>query len=407
MFELLKQSRISPARRGEIRTRRGILKTPFFMPDATRGFIKTLSSDEAGKAGTEAMVINTFHLYLSPGTALIKKAGGAHKFMDWSGPLLSDSGGYQVYSLINNNSKMGRITDEKAVFKSPLDGSVHELTPEKSVKIQFDLGADMIVALDDCPSNSADKKNMEKAVERTIRWAKRSKKEFEKQLKSKKKKGESRPLIFGVVQGGLNIGLRQFCANELTKIGFDGYGFGARPVDAEGNFLAEVIVETAKALPGNKPRFALGIGTPEDIIRCSALGWDMFDCVIPTREGRHGRLFNWKPGNNLIPKKHSLSSGANRSPDQIRTSSKTPCNDKIKNTFYNTVSITNSRFASDMAPINPESKFKELKNYSKAFLHHLFKMRDPFGARLASLNNLEFYNELTEEIRDGIKGGRI
>jgi queuine tRNA-ribosyltransferase len=383
MFKLLKRSKISSARLGEIKTAHGIIRTPFFMPDATRGFLKTLTASEARATGTEAMVINTFHLYLQPGNALIKKFGGAHRFMDWNSSLVSDSGGFQIYSLINNNSKMGRVTDEKAVFKSPLDGSAHELTPEKSVKIQFDLGADMIVALDDCPSNSASRKSLETAVERTVFWAKRSKKEYEKQLKSKKIKEKDRPLIFGVVQGGLDIELRRYCAGELSKIGFDGYGFGARPVDADGNFLEEVIGETAKALPEDKPRFALGIGTPEDIIRCVRLGWDMFDCVIPTREGRHGRLFNWK------------------------TNVKSPFTPPVAGGASQTISITNSRFAKDMTPINSASKLEELRNYSKAFLHHLFKLRDPLGARLASLNNLEFYNELMEEIRIGIEDGKV
>ncbi|MEI7452094.1 MAG: tRNA guanosine(34) transglycosylase Tgt [Candidatus Falkowbacteria bacterium] len=342
-----------------IKTAHGNVTTPFFMPDATRGFAKLLSNDDVRQAGTKAMVVNTFHLYLQPGLKIIKKAGGIHSFMNWSGPLLSDSGGYQVFSLIHRNAKMGKITDDKVIFKSPLDGSMHEFSPEKSIQIQFDLGVDMMVCFDDCPPNEFDRHDLERAVARTIAWAKRCKIEYEKQIKKRKIPNNKRPLIFGVVQGGAEIDLREYCAKELVKIGFDGYGFGARPVDKEGNFLEEVLKKTAAFIPEDKIRFALGIGTPEDIMRCMDMGWDIFDCVIPTREGRHGRIFS-----DLNVKKQ---------------------NNK-------TFNINNSKFANDFSPINKTSKIKELRDNSKAFLHHMFKLNEPSGQRLASLNNLEFYN---------------
>lgn len=347
-----------------LKTPHGSLKTPFFMPDATRGFVKQLTNKETLETGTQALVVNTFHLYLQPGLKVIKKAGGIHKFMDWSGPLLSDSGGFQVFSLIHRNSAMGKINDQQVIFKSPLDGSRHELTPEKSIQIQFALGVDMMVCLDDCPPNEFSRIDLEKAVSRTIAWAKRCRLEFDKQIKKRHLSNLKRPLLFAVIQGGAEIDLRKSCTEELVKIGFDGYGFGARPVDKEGNFLEAVLRETAGFIPENALRFALGIGTPLDIDRCAKMGWDMFDCVIPTREGRHGRLFQFK-----------------------------------KNKTYHTLNINNSKFLTDFTAINIGSKITELKKYSRAYLHHLFKLKEPLGQKLASLNNLEFYQTIMAKIR--------
>lgn len=354
-FQVIRNTR-SGGRVGELKTAHGLLKTPFFMPDATRGFVKLLNHEEVERTGTRALVVNTFHLFLQPGLAVIKKAGGLHKFMNWSGPLLADSGGYQVFSLIHKNQKLGEISDERVLFRSPLDGSRQELSPEKSIEIQFELGVDLMVCLDDCPPNDFSRPELEEAVTRTITWARRCKKEYERQLKKRGLSSFNRPLLFAVIQGGAELDLREHCARELVKIGFDGYGFGARPVDREGKFLEEVLRQTAAFIPPTALRFALGIGTPEDIRRCLAMGWDMFDCVIPTREGRHGRLFLAK--------------------------------DKEK---YQTININNAKFAKDFTKINPRSKIRELQKFSRAYLHHLFKVNEGLGQRLATLNNLEFY----------------
>lgn len=366
-----------------IKTAHGNLKTPFFMPDATRGYIKLTDNSELREAGVEAMVVNTFHLYLQPGTKLIKKANGIHKFMNWDGPLLSDSGGFQVFSLIHQNSKMGKIYDDKVIFKSPIDGSRHEMTPEKSIQIQFDLGVDMMVCFDDCPPNGLGKDELKKSVDRTISWARRCKAEYARQVKRKKSKVKSyrEPLLFGVVQGGNYKDLREYCAKELIKLNFDGYGFGARPVDKDGNFQEEILQFTADLIPEDKIRFALGIGLPEDIIRSYNLGWDIFDCVIPTREGRHGKLFYF-----CHPERSEGS----------RDSSSSTQNDKK----YKTFNINNAKFAKDFTPINSCSKTPELREYTKAYLHHLFKMREHLGYKLASLNNLEFYNNIFKGLRD-------
>jgi queuine tRNA-ribosyltransferase len=351
------------------------IKLPLFMPDATRGVLKLLSNNDIVASGTEAMVVNTFHLFLRPGMKIIKKAGGIHKFMDYNGFLISDSGGFQVFSLIHRNPGMGKISDKEVIFKSPVDGSKHSLSPEKSIQIQFDLGTNAVICLDDCPPNDYDREAIKKAVDRTVKWALRCKKEYEKQVKKRKLSKDKRPLLFSVIQGGAEIDLRKKCAEELIKIGFDGYGFGARPVDKNGKFLGQVLKYTAGLIPADKYKFALGIGTPEDILRCFSFGWELFDCVIPTREGRHGKLFFFKDFQKPLTLKN------------------------LK--FYKTININNRKFSFDLSPINKNSKIKELRQYSKAYLNHLFKIKEPLGAKLAGLNNLEFYNDLIRKIRAG------
>lgn len=362
MFEL--SSKKDGKRTGKLYTRSGVIQTPFFMPDATRGFVRSLAKDDLEKIAVGPMVVNTYHLYLQPGMEIVKKSGGVHKFMNWEKPLLSDSGGYQVFSLIHKNPKMGKITENEVIFKSPLDGSRHVITPEKAIQIQFDLGVDMMVCLDDPPPNSYSKEKIQKAVERTLRWAERCKVEYEKQINKRKIKEKDKPLIFGVIQGGEHLDLRQMCAEGLVKIGFDGYGFGARHIGSEGNFLEEVLRFTADLIPENSPRFALGVGTPEDIVRCADMGWDMFDCVIPTREGRHGRLFVWKS-------------------DNVR-----------EKDFYTTININNEKFKNDFTSVDGDCDCELCKNHTRAYLHHLLRTKEPLFMRLASLHNLNFYIKL-------------
>ncbi|MEA2088303.1 MAG: tRNA guanosine(34) transglycosylase Tgt, partial [Patescibacteria group bacterium] len=350
-------------------TKRGAISTPFFMPDATRGYIKSLGNSELCKMNINAMVVNTYHLYLQPGIKAIKKAGGIHKFMDWNAPLLSDSGGYQVFSLIHQNSNMGKITDSKVVFRSPINGSIHNLTPEKSIQIQFDLGVDMIVCLDDPVPNHSSKNKTEKAVKRTIAWAKICKREYKKQIKKRKIKISERPLIFGVIQGGNFFDLRKHCVEELVKIGFDGYGFGARHIDKNGKFLKKILQFTADLIPENSLKFALGVGTPDDIVRCVNMGWDMFDCVIPTREARHGKLFLWKT-DNLNKKK-----------------------------FYKTINIANAKFKNNFNIIEGKNSNSKI---SYAYLNHIFKTKDDLGKQIAIIHNLKFYMELMKKIRKNL-----
>lgn len=264
---------------------------------------------------------------------------------------------------------MGKITDKEVIFRSPLDGSEHKISPEKSIEIQFDLGVDMMVVLDDPPPNDYPEEKIKKAVERTIAWAARCKAEYGRQIKKRKIKKEDRPLLFGVIQGGKYVDLRKYCAEELVKIGFDGYGFGARHIDMQGNFMEEAVRETASFIPDQALRFALGVGTPEDIVKCFSCGWDMFDCVIPTREGRHGRLFLWK-------------------------------SDDLKGKFYETININNGKFKDDFSPIDSNCDCELCKNYSHAHLRHMFAMKEPLAMRLASVHNLKFYTDLMKKLQN-------
>jgi queuine tRNA-ribosyltransferase len=408
-FKIINQKKA--ARSGKIETKSGVLDTPFFMPDATRGFVKSLDRDDLLGAGVFPLVVNTYHLYLQPGTDLVKNAGGIHQFMHWPAPLLSDSGGYQVFSLIHKNPEMGKITDEAVIFKSPLDGSMQIISPEKSIQIQFDLGVDMLVVLDDVPPNSYSKEKIQDAVERTIRWAERCMIEYKRQLKLRKISKEKRPLIFCVIQGGGYADLRKYCTEELIKIGFsaqggpqpeadepwvqalgwDGYGFGARHIDAEGNFMEEVVRETAKLIPEKALRFALGVGTPEDIVKFVACGWDMFDCVIPTREGRHGRLF--------LRKKQSEFLISNF---KFLNKSQVP-NSEQEDRFYETININNGKFREDFGPVDELCNCQLCKNYTRSYLRHLFTMKDPLAMRLAAIHNLKFYMDLMKGLRGEIK----
>ena len=367
-FEIKQEKNNS--RTGVLKTRRGNIATPFFMPDATRASVRGITNEQLKSVGVHPMVVNTYHLLLQPGMELMQKFGGVHKMMSWDGPLLSDSGGYQVYSLIHKNSKLGKITEEGAVFKSVLDGSKYLLTPEKSIQIQFDLGVDMMVLLDDPRPNDVPESEIEDAVERTIRWAKRCKVEFEKQVKKRKFDDNTRPLLFAVVQGGPFVRLRKRCADALIEIGFDGYSFGGRHVDKNGEFMAEIIEKTVSFIPKDKPRFALGIGTPKDIVRCHNVGWDMFDCVIPTREGRHGRLFV-----------HTYTS--------IDESGE----------FYDTMNIANAKFKDDFMPIDEECDCYACQHYTRAYIHHLFRVGEPLGGQMATLHNLRFYVKLMEKLK--------
>ena len=390
MFKLISEKK--GRRIGKIQTKSGVIDTPFFMPDATRGFVKSMSKSDLDEIDMGPMVVNTYHLYLQPGIETIKKAGGIHSFMNWDRPFLSDSGGYQVFSLIHKNAKMGKITDEKVVFKSPLDGSKHELTPKKAIQIQFDLGVDMMVCLDDPPPNDYSKEKIRKAVERTVVWAKICKEEYEKQIKKRKLAGKNRPLIFGVVQGGNYPDLREYCTKELVKIGFDGYGFGARHIDNQGNFLEEVLRVVADNIPKNSLRFALGIGTPEDIVKCADLGWDMFDCVIPTREGRHGKLFIWKKNPSLVL---PLKKGEKKSSPFSKGG--------LEGDFYTTINIGNERYKNDFTPVDANCDCSVCKTHTKAYLNHLFRTKDPLFLRLASKHNLNFYLKLLKALRKDSK----
>ncbi len=384
-FILLKKSKKSIARLGELLTEHGIIETPFFMPIATKAAVKTLSDEDLKNLGAQIILSNTYHLMLKPGSSLIKKAGGLHKFMNWHKPILTDSGGFQVFSL----AKIREIKEKGVIFNSNLDGKKYFLTPEKSVKIQEDLGADIIMAFDECTPYPCSYEYVKKSIELTFRWAKRCNEAKKNKpphligagaLSTKVTKlapircGGKKQLLFGIVQGSIYKDLRIKSAKDIVSLGFDGYALGGLAVGEPAKKMLEVLEYTVPLLPEDKPHYLMGVGRPEQIIEAVKRGIDMFDCVIPTREARHGRLYLWR-GKGDIAKKN----------------------------FYKIINITASKFKSDLSLVNNTS----LKNYSKAYLHHLFRTKEPLAMRLATINNLEFYLELMSSIRRMIRENKI
>jgi len=342
-----------------IKTLHGDINTPLFMPDATYGSVQTLSWQDLEYTGTKAIVTTTLHLYLSPGDEYIKKIGGIHKFFGWNKPILTDSGGFQVFSLINRqDKKFGSINSEGATFIDPKNGNKHLLTPEKSIQIQTNLGSDIMTTFDDPLDPSSSKERVKESVKRTTDWALRCKNEFLK-LNSltndefDSSDGTSRPLLFAVVQGGRFEDLRKQSAEELIQIGFDGYNFGGFHFDENG-ILEKLLQTTLDLLPSDKPKYAMGVGTPDDIKLTLKQGWDVFDCVLPTRMARHGILYTSK----------------------------------------GSIKITTKEYEFDLSPIDKNCDCITCKNYSKAYIRHLLKIEEPNGKRLASIHNMYFYNGL-------------
>jgi len=381
MFRINKRSNKTRARQGLLKTAHGVVKTPFFMSIASKGAVKTLTTNELASLGAQIVLSNTYHLMLKPGQKTVARAGGLHKFMNWAGPILTDSGGYQVFSLAKNR----KITEKGVVFADPKSGQKYELTPEKAIKIQKELGVDIMIVLDECAPHPCNYKYAKESMEMTSRWAKRCLRIKNQEPRSKIQKrakyqiSKTKPqLLFCIVQGSTYKDLRLKSVEDLKKMDFDGYAIGGLAVGEGTKKMLEVLDYTAPVLPESKPRYLMGVGRPEEIVEAVKRGVDMFDCVIPTREGRHAKLF-------------------------IR-------NEKVKlgrKDFYKSVNILNRKFATDFKPINENSKVQELKNLSKAYLHHLFKVQEPLAQRLASLNNLEFYLNLMQEIRGNIRRGEL
>ena len=368
-FKIIKKSNKSNARLGRLKTKHGVIKTPCFMPIATCGSVKSLDSIEMKKIGAQIILGNTYHLYLRPTDKLIKKLGGLHKFMNWNGPILTDSGGYQVFSL----AKMRKISEKGAEFKSHLDGSFHLLTPEKSIEIQQNLGSDIIMVLDECAPYPASKEYLNKSLEMTTRWAERCKIYFEKR---NQKLEENKSLLFGIIQGGTYQDLREKSARQLLKLNFDGYAIGGVSVGEPSEKMFQAVDWTVPFLPENKPRYLMGVGKPEEIVGAVARGVDMFDCVIPTRNARHGTIYKFKV---KIEKLKVV--------------------EKQNKSFYEILHITNEKFKTDKKPIDKNCNCFTCQNYSRAYLRHLFVSNELLALLLASIHNIYFYLELMKRIR--------
>ena len=363
------------ARRGTLETKHGIIQTPFFMPIATKGSVKSLSSSDMRELGAQIILSNTYHLLLRPGLEQMTLLGGLHTFMGWQGPLLTDSGGYQVFSL----SKINKTTEEGVSFQSHIDGARIHLTPELSMQMQAAIGSDIVMQFDDVAAGNSSRERYEEAMERSLRWAQRSKKEFEHIHESK-----IPPLLFGIVQGGTHKDLRERSARGLMDIGFDGYAIGGLSVGEDRTDAYRIAKRVCEILPQDKPRYFMGGGMPEEIAAYVQMGVDMFDCVLPTRNARHGTLFIW-----------------NKSPETIDWSL---YQDPHPTTlFYDRLRITNENYQQDQTPLDPYCSCSTCKTTSRAYLRYLFSVQELLAYRLATIHNLHFYLTLMQSLRNWIQ----
>jgi queuine tRNA-ribosyltransferase len=353
-FRLLKTD--GAARRGEIVTPHGKVQTPAFMPVGTQGTVKGLMPEVVAATGAEIVLGNTYHLMLRPGAERIAALGGLHAFMNWPLPILTDSGGFQVMSL----SALRRLEEKGVTFRSHLDGAMVELSPERAVEIQALLGADISMQLDECLKLPAAPAEIERAMQLSLRWAERSKRAFEGRA------GEGFAL-FGIVQGGDDPRLREQSARALTGIGFDGYAIGGLAVGEPQEVMLKIVAEAAPMLPQDRPRYLMGVGTPDDLLEAVARGIDMFDCVLPTRNGRHGMAF----------------------------------------TRFGSINLANARHADDPRPLDEQSAHPAARTYSRAYLHHLTKANEILGQVLLSTINLAYYQALMAGMREAIAAGRF
>ena len=348
------------ARCATLRFRRGDVQTPAFMPVGTYGTVKSVTPEEVAADGAEIILGNTFHLMLRPGTEVIRKHGGLHEFMHWSGPILTDSGGLQVFSL----AAMRKLTEQGVRFQSPINGDEVFLTPEKSIEVQHDLNADVTMIFDECTPYPASESDARTSMELSLRWAQRSKNRFDELRNKDQRRGEA---IFGIVQGGIYPNLRQESLAGLREIGFDGYAVGGLAVGEPEHERIAVLDDLMPEMPTGRPRYLMGVGTPVDIAESVLRGIDMFDCVIPTRHARNGQVF----------------------------------------TSRGTVKFRHARFADDTAAPDPDCECYTCQHYSLAYLRHLAKCGEMLGPRLATLHNLHYYQKLMKNLRAAVVAGSL
>ena len=348
------------------------LQLPVFFPDATYGFVRSLSSEDLQSIGVQGVEMNSFHLMQKPGSTVISALGGLHKMSAWPGLIMTDSGGFQAYSLIRQDAKFGKLQNDGIIFYPEGSKRKLQLTPEKSIQLQLGYGSDLLVCLDDCTHVDASRSEQEASVNRTIAWAKTSRKAYDTLIKNRKLEGNMRPLLFAVIQGGAEFDLRKRCADALLEIGFDGFGFGGWPLDNEGWLISDILAYTRSLIPSQFPIHALGIGHPVSIAACFKMGYEMFDCAMPTRDARHGRLY-------------------------ARTSmTAVPSSDPTWFEFKYVNSEANVRAA---GPVYEGCDCPLCANYSLGYLYHLYKLQDPSYFRLATMHNLRFMRQLMDSLR--------
>jgi len=350
-FEVL--ARDGAARRGKLTLPHGVVDTPAFMPVGTYGTVKAMSPEELKGLGAQIVLGNTFHLWLRPGLDVVGAHGGLHRFMGWNGPILTDSGGYQVFSL----GELRKITEEGVRFQSPVNGDPCFLTPEESMRIQRVLDSDVVMVFDECTPYPADYEVARESMELSLRWAERSKRAHE----------GNRNALFGIVQGGMHEPLRDVSLEGLTKIGFDGYAIGGLSVGEPREEMRRILAHTAPRLPADRPRYLMGVGTPQDLVEAVTAGMDMFDCVLPTRNARNGWVY----------------------------------------TRNGIVKLRNARHRDEVEPLDAECACYTCRNFTRAYLHHLQRVNEILGARLNTLHNLHYYQELMRELRAAIEAGRL
>tara|TARA_B100000767_G_C19713337_1_gene513781 strand:+ start:309 stop:1403 length:1095 start_codon:yes stop_codon:yes gene_type:complete len=341
------------ARRGRLYFPRGTIETPAFMPVGTYGSVKSMTPEEVLATGADIILGNTFHLMLRPGTEVIKKHGDLHNFMHWQGPILTDSGGFQVFSL----GDLRKITEEGVHFRSPINGSKVFMGPEESMQVQRDLGSDIVMIFDECTPYPADEEVAEKSMKLSLRWARRSKDAH----------GDNPSALFGIIQGGMFEELRDISLESLMEIGFDGYAIGGLSVGEPKKDMLRILDHLSTKLPVDKPHYLMGVGRPEDLVEAVARGIDMFDCVMPTRNARNGHLF----------------------------------------VHHGVIKIRNSRYKTDTEPLDHKCDCYTCRNYTRAYLHHLERTGEMLGPRLNTIHNLHYYQTLMSGLRDAIAGGTL
>jgi queuine tRNA-ribosyltransferase len=343
------------ARAGEMTTPHGVVRTPAFMPVGTQASVKGVHHDDVRAAGTELLLANTYHLMLRPGAERVAALGGLHAFMRWPYPIITDSGGFQVMSL----ARLRKVTERGVTFRSHLDGALVELTPERAMQVQILLGSDIAMQLDELVRLPAERGELERAMQLSLRWAERCKRAFEGAAPGR--------ALFGIVQGGDDARLREQSVRALTAIGFDGYAIGGLAVGETQDIMLDVVGHAVAALPADQPRYLMGVGTPSDMLQAIGRGIDMFDCVLPTRNGRHGLAF----------------------------------------TRFGPINIKNARHADDPRPLDAESRCPAARDFSRAYLHHLFRSGEALGGTLLSIVNLTYYQDLVAGARAAIIAGRF
>ena len=350
-FTIIHADNQTQARVGKLRTAHGVVNTPIFMPVGTRGTVKTCTPRDLVEIGAEIILGNTYHLYLRPGHWIVQQAGGLHKFTAWKKPILTDSGGFQVFSL----GPFRTITEEGVEFRSEIDGSKHFISPERSIEIQNALGADIIMAFDECPPQPSDYEYFKKSMEMTLRWSERCKKTHRNRNQQ----------LFGIAQGGIEKELRKASVEGTVEIGFSGYAIGGLSVGEEKDLMYETLAYTAPLLPKDQPRYLMGVGTPEDLVYGVSCGVDMFDCVMPTRNARNGSLF----------------------------------------TTVGAVKIRNAKYKTDFTPLDPNCVCYTCQNFTRAYLRHIHQENEILAHRLLTLHNLHFYLSVMRGIRRAIQKG--